>query len=198
MSSLARRLAHDPAAIGKLEEMKQNADGIIQSIERISVGLRPGILDLLGLEAAIRWQSQEFARQTGIACELHARLADFKLDQDVATAVFRIFQEALTNITRHARASRVAVDLGLEGSVVVLEVADDGVGLPPPGSRGRSLGLLGMGERPAAGRPVRRQPARPNRHPGLAAGSVEPGTGCPAGRKGVAHVSSGRQTRLPK
>ena len=147
MSSLARRLAHDPAAIGKVEEMKQNADGIIQSIERISVGLRPGILDLLGLEAAIRWQSQEFTRQTGIACELNARLADFKLDQDVATAVFRIFQEALTNITRHANASRVAVDLGLEGSVVVLEVADDGVGLPPPGSRGRSLGLLGMGER---------------------------------------------------
>ena len=65
----------------------------------------------------------------------------------VATAVFRIFQEALTNITRHANASRVTVDLGLEGSVVVLEVADDGVGLPPPRSRGRSLGLLGMGER---------------------------------------------------
>ena len=133
--------------IRKLEEMKQAADGIIQSVGRISAGLRPGILDLLGLEAAIKWQSQEFTKQTGIACELRARLDDLPLDSSLATAVFRIFQEALTNVTRHANASRVTVDLGLEGSVVVLEVADDGVGLPSAGPRGRSLGLLGMGER---------------------------------------------------
>jgi signal transduction histidine kinase len=127
--------------------MKQAADGIIRSIERISVGLRPGILDLLGLEAAIKWQSHEFTTQTGITCDLRAQLNDFKLDKDLVTAVFRIFQEALTNITRHANASRITVDLRFEGSVVVLEVADDGVGLPSSRSRGRSLGLLGMGER---------------------------------------------------
>jgi signal transduction histidine kinase len=69
------------------------------------------------------------------------------LDSSLATAVFRIFQEALTNVTRHANASRVTVDLRVEGSVVVLDVADDGVGLPSAGPRGRSLGLLGMGER---------------------------------------------------
>jgi PAS domain S-box-containing protein len=147
ISWVARRVAHDPAMTPKLEEMKQAANGIIQSVGRISAGLRPGILDVLGLEAAIKWQSQEFTKQTGIACELRAGLDDLRLDSNLATAVFRIFQEALTNVTRHANASRVTVDLGLEGSMVVLEVADDGVGLPPAGSRGRSLGLLGMGER---------------------------------------------------
>ena len=147
MSWLTRRLDHDVAVSDKLEGMKQAADGIIQSVERISVGLRPGILDLLGLEAAIKSQSHEFTTQAGITCELRARLNDFKLDKDLATAVFRIFQEALTNITRHANASRITVDLRFEGSVVVLEVADDGVGLPPSRSRGSSLGLLGMGER---------------------------------------------------
>jgi signal transduction histidine kinase len=147
ISWLARRLASDPATIHKLEEVNKAADAIIQSVGRISAGLRPGVLDVLGLEAAISWQSQEFAEQTGITCEVRARLDNVKLDTSLATAVFRIFQEALTNIIRHAKASRVTVNLGFQGSVVVLEVADDGVGLPPSRSRGHSLGLLGMGER---------------------------------------------------
>jgi signal transduction histidine kinase len=78
---------------------------------------------------------------------MHARLDNLRLDGDLSTAVFRIFQEALTNVTRHAKASRVTVDLGLDGPMLVLDVADDGVGLPTGGPRGRSLGLLGMGER---------------------------------------------------
>jgi PAS domain S-box-containing protein len=141
------RHARDPEIIGKLEEMKRAADGIIQSVWRISAGLRPGVLDLLGLEAAIKWQGQEFAKQTGIVCELRSSLGDVPLDSSLATAVFRIFQEALTNVTRHANASRVTVDLGVAGFMVVLDVADDGIGLPSAGPRGRSLGLLGMGER---------------------------------------------------
>ena len=145
--SWVARVARDPEMIRKLEEMKQAADGIIESVGRISAGLRPGTLDLLGLEAAIKWQSQEFTERTGIACELRARLDDLPLDSSLATAVFRIFQEALTNVTRHANASRVTVDLGVDGPMVVLEVADDGVGLPSAEPRGRSLGLLGMGER---------------------------------------------------
>ena len=144
---LNRRLSSDPVVVNRLEAMKQDADGIIQSVRRISAGLRPGVLDVLGLEAAIRWQGQEFTEQTGIPCELRAELDDLKLDGSLVTAVFRIFQEALTNVTRHAHATRVTVDLGLRGSLLVLEVADDGVGLPPARSRGRSLGLLGMGER---------------------------------------------------
>jgi len=147
ISWLARRLSDDPTVGRKIEEMKHFTDGIIQSIARISAGLRPGILDVLGLEAAIRWQINEFTKRTAVACELRARLGDLPLDGSLATAVFRIFQEALTNVTRHANASRVTVDLGLDGSMLVLEVADDGVGLDATGSRGRSLGLLGMGER---------------------------------------------------
>lgn len=144
---LNRRLSGDLSVERRLDAMNQNADGIIQSVSRISAGLRPGILDILGLEAAIRWQSEEFAQQTSITCEVRARLDGVKLDDSLVTAVFRIFQEALTNVMRHANATRVTVDLGLENSLVVLEVADDGVGLPPARSRGRSLGLLGMGER---------------------------------------------------
>jgi len=147
ISWLAQRLAGETVMIRKLDEMNQTADGIIHSVARISTGLRPAVLDILGLEAAISWQSQEFAQQTGIACELRARLDNVKLDTSLATAVFRIFQEALTNVIRHSKASRVTVDLGFEGSVVVLKVADDGVGLPPSRFRGHSLGLLGMGER---------------------------------------------------
>jgi PAS domain S-box-containing protein len=147
ISWLARRLVGDSRLVRKLDEMKQAADNIIQSVGRLSAGLRPATLDVLGLEAAIKWQSDDFTRRTGIACELRARLGDMQVDGSLATAVFRIFQEALTNITRHARASRITVDLGLEGSMLVLDVADDGVGLPAGGPRGRSLGLLGMGER---------------------------------------------------
>jgi len=147
ISWLARRLGHDPAMIGKLNEMTQTADGIIQSVVRISTGLRPAILDVLGLDAAIGWQCQEFAQQTGIACDFRARFDGVKLESGLSTAVFRIFQEALTNVLRHSKASRVTVDLGLKGSVIALDVADDGVGLPKFRSRGPSLGLLGMGER---------------------------------------------------
>lgn len=147
ISWLARRLSGDETVAGKIEEMKQFTDGIIQSVGRISAGLRPGILDVLGLEAAINWQINEFIKRTGVACELRARLDNLQLDSGLATAVFRIFQEALTNVTRHANASRVTVELGVDGAMLVLEVADDGVGLHAAGSRGRSLGLLGMGER---------------------------------------------------
>jgi PAS domain S-box-containing protein len=148
ISWVARRLQADPAVGAKLEEMKQTADDIIASVRRISAELRPGILDDLGLQAAIEWQAEEFGRRTGIATQLSARLGDLQLDRALATAVFRIFQEALTNITRHASATRVTIDLALDKGMLVLEVADDGVGLPEASARGSgSLGLLGMGER---------------------------------------------------
>jgi signal transduction histidine kinase len=144
---LARRLGDDARVADKLEDMKQAASELIKSVGRISAGLRPGILDMVGLEAAIKWQCDEFTKRTGVACDVRSRLADLPVDDSLATAAFRIFQEALTNVTRHANASRVTVDLGLDGSMLVLEVADDGVGLPVGGPRRASLGLLGMGER---------------------------------------------------
>ena len=144
---LARRLGQDARVADKLEDMKQAATEIIKSVGRIAAGLRPGILDMVGLEAAIKWQSDEFTKRTGIPCDLRSQLDDLPVDGSLATAAFRIFQEALTNVTRHANASRVTVGLGLVGSMLVLEVADDGVGLPVSGPRSASLGLLGMGER---------------------------------------------------
>jgi signal transduction histidine kinase len=141
---VARRL-HDPETVRtKLDEMSRDADEVIASIRRISAELRPGILDDLGLEAAIEWQAEEFAARTGIRCDVDAKL-DIAVERRQATAVFRIFQEALTNVARHAGATRVRVALGLEGGRLRLEVEDDGVGIPQAAETG--LGLLGMRER---------------------------------------------------
>ena len=142
---VARRLGDTEAVRAKLAEMSTTADEIIQSVRRISAELRPGVLDDLGLQAAIEWQAEEFTRPTGVRCEVHSQLGDSRLERGLATTVFRIFQEALTNVARHAGATLVQVELGMDQGQMHLEVADDGVGLPEA-SRG-SLGLLGMRER---------------------------------------------------
>jgi len=147
ISWLARRLADNLPVGDRLERMKQAADAAILSVDRISAELRPGILEVLGLQAAIESLTGEFTTRTGIACELRAQLHDVQLYPSLATTVFHIFQEALANVSRHAGASRVSVDLGLEGTMLVLEVADNGIGLSVTVPRGRALGLLGMGER---------------------------------------------------
>lgn len=147
ISWLARRLNDDPPVGDRLERMKQAADAAILSVDRISAELRPGILEVLGLQAAIESLAGEFATRTGITCELRARLHDVQLYPSVATTVFHIFQEALVNVSRHAGASHVTIDLGLEGAMLVLAVADNGIGLSVTVPRGRALGLLGMGER---------------------------------------------------
>lgn len=147
VSWLARRLAGDPEVARKFDEMKLLADAMISSLSRISTTLRPAILDLLGLSAAIKWQGDDFTSRTGVPCEVNALLDGVHLDGSLATGVFRIFQEALSNITRHANASRVSVDIDTDDSMLTLQVADDGVGLPEGGLRGPSLGLLDMGER---------------------------------------------------
>jgi len=104
------------------------------------------VLDDLGLAAAIEWQAEEFQQRTGTRCEVRSALGAVQLERGLATAVFRIFQEALTNVTRHASATKVEVTLGLAKGNVRLSVSDDGVGLPDAPRRG-SLGLLGMRER---------------------------------------------------
>jgi PAS domain S-box-containing protein len=126
-------------------------DGTIQMVRRISTELRPGVLDRLGLAAAIEWQVQEFQDRTGIRCMLTPNFDGLKLDRDKAMAIFRIFQEALTNVARHANATAVDVNSSLESGNLMLEVRDNGRGiaenelLDP-----KSLGLLGMKERALA------------------------------------------------
>ncbi|HTJ45157.1 MAG TPA: GAF domain-containing protein [Kofleriaceae bacterium] len=147
---IARR-ARDPSAAdaiaAKLDEMSRATDEIVGSVRRISAELRPGILDDLGLRAAIEWQAEEFERRTGVRTVVKAEIGELRLERGLATTVFRIYQEALTNVARHAGATRVDVSLSLEKGNLRLEVVDDGVGVPAGGPRSGALGLLGMRER---------------------------------------------------
>ncbi len=138
----------DSAISAKLPEMKKMADTTLQTVRRILTALRPPILDEFGLAAAIEWHMGEFSRRVGIRCELQKETIE-DVDPYVATAVFRIFQEILTNIARHARASNVKVKFQQDGGAVVLSVSDNGKGFLASESNGekKSFGLLGMRER---------------------------------------------------
>ena len=132
----------------KLEELPVRVDTIIATVRKIATELRPPVLDDLGLEAAIEWQIQEFEKRTGIKCQYSCGLKQVDLGPDRATAVFRIFQETLTNVVRHAEATQVDIHLREEGDKLILEVQDNGRGMTGRELSGtRSLGLLGMRER---------------------------------------------------
>jgi PAS domain S-box-containing protein len=132
----------------KIGSMSKLIDATIQSVRKISTELRPGVLDDLGLVAAIEWQAQEFQARTGIACELTLPPDDASLDRERSTAIFRIFQEILTNVTRHAKATRVRVSMTEEAGQIILQVRDNGQGITEGQiADPRSLGLLGMRER---------------------------------------------------
>jgi PAS domain S-box-containing protein len=132
----------------RLTEMGVLLDGLVSSVRRIGTELRPGILDDLGLTAAIEWQLQEVHKRTGLSYKLTLPEDDIALDQARATGMFRIFQEALTNVLRHASAGEVTVRLVPLPNTLVLEVADDGKGITSGQLADRSsLGLLSMRER---------------------------------------------------
>jgi signal transduction histidine kinase len=136
------------ALLEKLGAMSALTDGIIHQVRRISAELRPGVLDDLGLVAAIEWQAQEFEARTGTTCVVHANASEAVIGRKASTAVFRVFQEALTNVTRHAQATHVDVRVDISPVALALEVLDDGVGIAPEAVRNpKSLGLLGIRER---------------------------------------------------
>ncbi|HTG61738.1 MAG TPA: PAS domain S-box protein [Terriglobia bacterium] len=123
-------------------------DETIQSVRRISTELRPGILDDLGLVDAVEWAGEDFEARTGTKCRLNLPEDDISIDPEQATAVFRIFQETLTNVARHADASEIEVRLAKDDRDLTLEVHDNGGGIPEDKlSNGESLGILGMRER---------------------------------------------------
>jgi signal transduction histidine kinase len=146
---LAKRLTKKQnELLEKTEGMRQLIDATVQQVRRISTGLRPEILDEMGLVAAIGWQAGEFQRRVGIRCRLRLPEDQISLDKERSTAVFRIFQEVLTNVARHARATSVHVDLAISEDNLTLQVADDGIGISADQVRSHdSLGLLGMRER---------------------------------------------------
>ncbi len=149
---LEPRVAGSPSAVRhKLEALGRLVETTNEALQRIAMELRPRVLDELGLAAAMHWQAGEFERRTGLIVRLKADPAEVRLDADVATAVFRILQEALTNVLRHADARSVAIRFRAGATRLSLVVRDDGKGIDPSHlAAPRSLGLLGMHERAAA------------------------------------------------
>ncbi|MDO8893309.1 MAG: PAS domain S-box protein [Sulfurimicrobium sp.] len=138
----------EPAIADKLISMEHLMNKTVDALRRISEDLRPGMLDDLGLAAALEHHVDQFVVRTGTLCELDLNQEDFEVGDQVATAVFRIIQESLTNVARHSGATRVSVRVEELGNEIRLTVQDDGRGLPPMGSEKRkTYGLLGMRER---------------------------------------------------
>jgi signal transduction histidine kinase len=143
---LAKRLKEKPL-IEKTDSMCALIDSTVQTVRKIATGLRPEMLDDMGLVAAVAWQAKEFQKRTGIRCRASLP-PETKLDIDVSTTMFRIFQEILTNVARHSRATRVDIELEVADSEVSLEVVDNGIGIQDDElTAKKSLGLLGMQER---------------------------------------------------
>jgi len=144
---LAKRLTSQEL-IEKTDSMGKLIDSTVQTVRKIATGLRPEMLDDMGLIAAVGWQAKEFQKRTGIRCRVKLPPEGAKLDIDVSTTMFRIFQEILTNVARHSRATRVDIELEVGAERVALDVADNGVGISDGDMSGKkSLGLLGMHER---------------------------------------------------
>ncbi|HEX8604357.1 MAG TPA: sensor histidine kinase, partial [Pseudoduganella sp.] len=151
LAMLAARLpAGDSALAEKAAYVDELADRTIDAVHRITLDLRPSILDF-GLVAALEWQVKEFATQAGLACTFRSNARDVALDSDQATALFRIVQEALTNIAKHAHAASVAVRLHATRQYVSVKITDDGRGIRATDrAKPGSFGLRGMAERARA------------------------------------------------
>jgi signal transduction histidine kinase len=152
LSRLAQRLRDAPGDLSeKVTRLGEVVDETIHNVRRISSELRPAILDDLGLFDALEWHAEEFEKRTGIRCTIKAPRQRLEVGPDLGIALFRICQESLTNVARHARARTVRIVLASTRDHVVLEVRDDGVGIPQAALTDvKSLGLLGMRERARA------------------------------------------------
>jgi signal transduction histidine kinase len=135
----------------RVVESAEIVENAIQSVQRIATDLRPPVLDHLGLVEALRQEALRFRERSGIACELRFPDSPVSLTPETSITVFRVFQEALTNVIRHAQATAARISLETSGPELVLEIEDDGKGIQPDAiADTRSLGLLGMAERASA------------------------------------------------
>ena len=146
---LNRRLDPEHALLSeKTRSMNELVDATIRTVQRLSGELRPGLLDDLGLAAAMEWQAEEFQKRSGIPCPISVELQDTKLNAEHATSIFRIFQETLTNVIRHAQATQVRVRLQMEDGRLVLVVEDNGRGITAEQTEDpKAFGLIGIRER---------------------------------------------------
>jgi signal transduction histidine kinase len=149
LSLLQEEVIHDAvAATARTQSLKERVDETIRTVKRIITKLRPGLLDDLGLTAAIEWQANDFQRHTGIVCEVSIQPDEININQEISTDMFRIFQETLTNITRHTSATRVMVHLYQIDYVLELQVQDNGNGITSEQINDpKSFGLIGIRER---------------------------------------------------
>lgn len=134
--------------IQELQDMQGVIDITIQKLRELITRLRPEVLDNLGLIDALEWHSREFVKQAGIICNFETNLKKIELDKNLEIAIFRIFQESLTNIARHSEASEVQVKLERNKKSLILSIQDDGKGITNKQIKAKkSFGLLGMMER---------------------------------------------------
>jgi PAS domain S-box-containing protein len=138
----------EPQIQGKITDLISVVDNTVKTVRRISTELRPSILDDLGLHAALEWQCQEFEKRSGIKTYLASQAEHLKMPSDIATGLFRIFQESLTNVARHADATKVHAQLKIDNGNLVLIINDNGKGFLSAGIENKkTLGILGMRER---------------------------------------------------
>ena len=148
VSWLDRKIQGDVIVKERIGGILSMLTEMIHSIRRISTQLRPSILDDLGLVEALRWQVRDFQKRGGVRVQFECPEESLKLEAGVTTGLFRIFQEALTNIARHAEATAVSACLFKEGEQLVLTITDNGKGFDQHAAKKKkTLGLLGMKER---------------------------------------------------
>jgi len=148
LSWLRNKYADHKTLCDKTEFMLRTVNATIKTIRHICTELRPSMLDDFGLAAAMQWQADEFQKRTGIECMVNIGSEDIEIDKDRCTAIFRIFQEALINVYKHASATKTTANLTRDNNSIILEIMDNGIGIKDEQlSKLQSYGLLGMRER---------------------------------------------------
>jgi signal transduction histidine kinase len=146
LKPLEEALADHPARAG-LAELREHVVSALQDVRRLAVELRPAVLDDFGLVAALERLTESFAEQTGIRIDFHSALGEARPPSDVETALYRVVQESLTNIAKHANARSVSVSVARRDTAVAATIEDDGDGFDPRSVREDGIGLIGMRER---------------------------------------------------
>jgi signal transduction histidine kinase len=146
LKPLEEALADHPAQAG-LAELREHVVSALQDVRRLAVELRPALLDDFGLVAALERLIESYAEQSGIRVDFHSALGEARLPSDVETALYRVVQEALTNIAKHANAGRVSVSVARRETTVAATIEDDGEGFDLRSVREDGIGLIGMSER---------------------------------------------------
>ena len=148
MSNFSRKYSHDKAFVAGIMELSGIVDAAIQSVQKISMDLRPGVFDLLGLNAAIEWLAKDFSNQYKIACSVDVPKEEIKLEEQSSIILFRLLQDALKNVADHAQASQVRICLMMGAEYVELQIDDNGIGMSEEQLKSpSSIGFVQMKER---------------------------------------------------